>query len=215
MDQFAWTKSEALYYMGVLMSVGAVVACATFVGINPICKIWPERKVMLWGGFFLMVIGRALYIPWGDGPPIIYDDSFKTNLTAYSSLKANCDNATLTDFINTTMQLTDCATNYTELVGCPSSQLWCSYTPSMTISQFILGYALTVVGYPIGVTLIQTIFSKILGPRPQVRIVCNCASHPISWAHLKLINFTAGSEYKTSSMIISAIIDTTETIKET
>ena len=58
--------------------------------------------------------------------------------------------------------------NETEVVGCPSVQTWCYYIPAMTISQFLLGYALTAVGYPIGVTLIQTIFSKILGPRPQV-----------------------------------------------
>lgn len=38
MDQFAWTKAEALYYMGILMSVGAVVACITFVAIGPLCK---------------------------------------------------------------------------------------------------------------------------------------------------------------------------------
>jgi hypothetical protein len=38
MDQFAWTKAEALYYMGILMSVGAVVACVTFVVIGPLCK---------------------------------------------------------------------------------------------------------------------------------------------------------------------------------
>lgn len=38
MDQFAWTKSQALYYMGVVMSVGAVVACVTFAAIGPLCK---------------------------------------------------------------------------------------------------------------------------------------------------------------------------------
>lgn len=38
MDQFAWTKAEALYYMGILMSVGAVVACVTFAVIKPLCK---------------------------------------------------------------------------------------------------------------------------------------------------------------------------------
>ena len=59
--------------------------------------------------------------------------------------------------------------NETEAVGCPSVQTWCYYIPAMTITQFILGYAFTAVGYPIGVTLIQTIFSKVLGPRPQVR----------------------------------------------
>lgn len=30
-----------------------------------------ERKVMLWGGFLFMVIGRILCIPWGPGPPKI------------------------------------------------------------------------------------------------------------------------------------------------
>ena len=37
----------------------------------------------------------------------------------------------------------------------------------MTITQFLIGYTFTTIGYPIGVTLSQTIFSKILGPRPQ------------------------------------------------
>ncbi|KAJ9599283.1 hypothetical protein L9F63_010240, partial [Diploptera punctata] len=141
---FAWTKKQALYYMGILMSVGAVVACVTFVGIAPLSKRFQERKVLLWGGFFLMVIGRALYIPWGSEPPIIaeYQPENETSVQFGSE-------------------------NETEIVGCPSIQTWCYYIPAMTITQFLLGYALTAVGYPIGVTLIQTIFSKILGPRPQ------------------------------------------------
>lgn len=43
----------------------------------------------------------------------------------------------------------------------------CLTTPALTMTQFLLGYFLTCIGYPIGVTLISTIFSKILGPRPQ------------------------------------------------
>lgn len=57
--------------------------------------------------------------------------------------------------------------NGTEIVGCPITQEWCLYTPQITITQFLIGYAFTSIGYPIGVTLMQTIFSKILGPRPQ------------------------------------------------
>lgn len=37
----------------------------------------------------------------------------------------------------------------------------------MTVLQFVIGYGFTTIGYPVGVTLVQTIFSKILGPRPQ------------------------------------------------
>ncbi|XP_066999586.2 major facilitator superfamily domain-containing protein 8 [Anabrus simplex] len=147
MDQFAWSKTEALYYMGILMSVGAVVACVTFVAIGPLCKRFPERKVLLWGGFFFMVIGRALYIPWGSAPPKIaevnpVDEESVLNSSSLSG-------------------------NETEVLGCPSTQTWCKTTPAMTLTQFLLGYAFTAMGYPIGVTLIQTIFSKILGPRPQ------------------------------------------------
>lgn len=43
MDQFAWSKRQALEYMGVLMSVGAVVACLTFAAIGPLTKIFEER----------------------------------------------------------------------------------------------------------------------------------------------------------------------------
>ncbi len=56
-----------------------------------------------------------------------------------------------------------------EQVGCPAYQEWCATTPSMTVLQFILGFVVTAIGYPIGITLIQTLYSKILGPRPQVR----------------------------------------------
>lgn len=33
-----------------------------------------ESKVLMWGGFFFMVVGRALYIPWGNQPPIIAEE---------------------------------------------------------------------------------------------------------------------------------------------
>lgn len=147
MDQFAWDKEEALYYMGILMSVGAVVACATFVGIAPLCRLFPERFVLLWGGFLPMAIGRLLYIPWGDAPPKMAEPII-ANVTALLT------NGTTTGLVD-------------QVVGCPVTQEWCRTTPALTITQFILGYFMTCVGYPIGVTLIQTIFSKILGTRPQ------------------------------------------------
>lgn len=38
MDQFAWSKTATLYYMGLMMSVGGAIACVTFVMIGPLCK---------------------------------------------------------------------------------------------------------------------------------------------------------------------------------
>lgn len=141
MDQFAWTKEQALKYMGILMAVGAVVACASFVSIKPLCNKFAEQKVLIWGGFFFMVLGRFVYIPIGDGPPKVY-----------TPIVVLPDQIVPEEF---------------DQLGCPTTQEWCATTPALTISQFLFGYALTSIGYPIGVTLIQTIFSKILGPRPQ------------------------------------------------
>ncbi|XP_051175017.1 major facilitator superfamily domain-containing protein 8 isoform X2 [Leptopilina boulardi] len=141
MNQFAWSGKEAMYYVGIMMSVGALIACGVFAMIGPICKRFAERKVMMWGGFFCMFVGRLFMIPWGPDPPPIAEFGPFGNETTYI--------------------------NGTEKVGCPSIQEWCRYTPQMTITQFLIGYTFTTIGYPLGVTLTQTIFSKILGPRPQ------------------------------------------------
>ncbi|KAL7732400.1 hypothetical protein ACLKA6_004375 [Drosophila palustris] len=140
MDMFAWTNDEALYYMGIFMAIAAIISLVTFVLIEPMCKLFAERFVLIWGGFSLMVIGRLLYIPWGPDPPKL--------AMAY----------------NASANLSSSDPIY---LGCPPTQDWCPNLPALTLTQFIIGFALTSVGYPIGVTLIQTIFSKVLGPRPQ------------------------------------------------
>ncbi|XP_063709230.1 major facilitator superfamily domain-containing protein 8-like [Culicoides brevitarsis] len=136
MDQFALTKQESLKYISIIMAIGAVISCISFVTIGPLCKHFDERKIMIWGGFFLMVVGRFVFIPWGSSPPTLREIS--SNETEI------------------------------ELVGCPvETQTWCATTNALTVEQFIIGYVCTAIGYPIGATLIQTILSKILGPRPQ------------------------------------------------
>lgn len=147
MDQFAWTKKEALFNMGLVMAAGGLIACVTFFLIGPLCRRFDERKVLIYCGFLLMVVGRLVHIPWGDGPPKMALNA--TELADYLSANNLTD---VVDFDN---------------VGCTPNQSWCRTTRAMTLTQFILGYAVTSVGYPIGVTLIQTIFSKVLGPRPQ------------------------------------------------
>ncbi len=46
---------------------------------------------------------------------------------------------------------------------------WCEYTPGMNVYQIFGGIILGTIGYPFCVTITQSIFSKMLGPRPQVR----------------------------------------------
>uniref|UniRef100_A0A182JXE3 Major facilitator superfamily (MFS) profile domain-containing protein n=1 Tax=Anopheles christyi TaxID=43041 RepID=A0A182JXE3_9DIPT len=180
MDMFGWTKSEALYYMAWIMAVGAILASAMFLMIDPLCKRFPEQQVLIWGGFFLMVLGRAVYIPMSDTPPKLAlpeNESLSSmrmqdvSPYVYGSNFTNVwSNMTRLDFdYNGPYPTSDLVTadDGTDLLGCPPSQEWCKTTRGMTISQFLVGYAFTAIGYPIGVTLITTIFSKVLGPRPQ------------------------------------------------
>lgn len=139
MDQFALTKKKTLFYISILMSVGAVVSCISYVLLGPLCKRFDERKILIWGSFFLMVLGRLSYFPWSNELPQI----------KYMNVS---DGNNASD---------------TASVGCPSTQAWCFTTNRLTVAQFLLGYAFTAIAYPIGATLIQTIFSKVLGPRPQ------------------------------------------------
>uniref|UniRef100_A0A182FB33 Major facilitator superfamily (MFS) profile domain-containing protein n=1 Tax=Anopheles albimanus TaxID=7167 RepID=A0A182FB33_ANOAL len=183
MDMFAWTKAEALYYMAWIMAVGAVLASGVFLMIGPLCKRIPEQHVLLWGGFFLMVLGRAVYIPMSDQPPkLALAENVTTTLLADDPNWKGVYGSNFTDvrsdmirvdldykgpaFIEPVSNISDM--DYVkDLLGCPSTQEWCKTTQGMTIFQFLLGYAFTAIGYPIGVTLITTIFSKVLGPRPQ------------------------------------------------
>lgn len=56
-----------------------------------------------------------------------------------------------------------------EAVGCPEVYKWCAYTPIVSFPQFLLGTFLIVIGYPTCNVMSYTLYSKILGPKPQVR----------------------------------------------
>lgn len=146
MEQFAWTKTQALKNMAILMTFGGFIACVTFVGIGPLCKKFKENHVLIVGGFLLMVLGRIVHIPYGS-----------------ETAKIAVDREMMLP--NGTMTILD--EDDPQVLGCPQSQDWCRTTPVLGFPEFVLGYLLTSVGYPIGLTLIQTIFSKVLGPRPQ------------------------------------------------
>ncbi|XP_043262988.1 major facilitator superfamily domain-containing protein 8 isoform X1 [Colletes gigas] len=188
MEQFAWSKKEALYYMGLLMSIGGIVSSIVFCIISPLCKRFNERKVMMWGGFLFMLIGNIMFIPWGPDPPQI----------AYVDTSSNRTKDT----------------NATEMLGCPSTQEWCSYTPQLTVTQFFIGFGFITIGYPLGITLIQTIFCKVLGPRPQgvwmgFMTGAGCASRGLGPVFITMIYTRLGTYYTfgtTGSMLILCML---------
>lgn len=146
MEQFAWTKEQALQNMAILMTIGGAIACVTFFLISPLCKKFKESNVLIVGGFVVMIIGRLVHVPYGNELAKLAVDRQFTYPNGTEGMYLEND---------------------PKVLGCPISQEWCKTTPVMGIGAFVLGYLFTSVGYPIGLTLIQTIFSKVLGPRPQ------------------------------------------------
>lgn len=188
MEQFAMLKKDALRNISLLTAVGAVISCISFILLGPLSKRFDERKILIWGSFFLMVLGRIAYFPWSDElPQIKYNEtSYAFNGTKLGFNETLLDfngrtlffNGTAIDFDGNALAFNKSAIssyqhilglNITEIeeVGCPVQQDWCQTTHRLTMFQFLLGFALTAIAYPIGATLIQTILSKVLGPHQQ------------------------------------------------
>ena len=53
-----------------------------------------------------------------------------------------------------------------DLVGCPYD--WCYDIPKISVEQFMIGYVFALIGYPFCMALCGSLFSKVLGPIPQV-----------------------------------------------
>ena len=47
---------------------------------------------------------------------------------------------------------------------------WCDSMPALTVWQLFGGIIIGSIGYPYAVAITQSLFSKIIGPRPQVRV---------------------------------------------
>ena len=63
-------------------------------------------------------------------------------------------------------------------------QPWCLYVPAIELWQFLVGFALVSIGYPIGNVMSYSIFSKILGSAPQVSgSTCSTFTHTHARAH--------------------------------
>ena len=54
-----------------------------------------------------------------------------------------------------------------ECVGCHLE--WCTEQPALNLVQFIVGVVILTLGHPFRIALTQSIYSKMLGPIPQVR----------------------------------------------
>ncbi|XP_077984078.1 major facilitator superfamily domain-containing protein 8-like [Glandiceps talaboti] len=145
MDMYAWTRKQAVLYTGFILGSGSIIAMVMFMVLKPLSKRFDERNLLL-VGVFLMLIGFVLDIPmpWSsDYPP---RPIYNLNVT------------------NNSYELT---TSHSEAVGCAWNVGWCNYTHKIYLAQYLVGASFLAAGYPIATVMSMTIYSKILGPKPQ------------------------------------------------
>ena len=73
MDQWAWTRQEAVRYLGIQMACGALVGVTCFGLIGPLAKRFDDRKLLIFVGLIPLIIGKAIMIPMGSQYPKYID----------------------------------------------------------------------------------------------------------------------------------------------
>ena len=81
MDQWAWTRQEAVQYLGITMAIGGLIGAASFASIGPLARRYDERKLLVFCGLIPLIIGKLIYFPVGEKFPQMY-----RNITKESKL---------------------------------------------------------------------------------------------------------------------------------
>ncbi|XP_037832258.1 major facilitator superfamily domain-containing protein 8 isoform X2 [Kryptolebias marmoratus] len=149
MDMFAWTRKEAVLYNGIIMCAIGFESILVFLVVKLACRRYGDRPVLL-AGFAIIFCGFIILLPWGNHFPKIQWADLRNN-----SLVSRTSGAPLA------------ANGIVEPTGCPYEQTWCQYTPAIYLAQYISSDILIGVGYPACNVMSYTLYSKILGPKPQ------------------------------------------------
>uniref|UniRef100_A0A667YL26 Major facilitator superfamily domain containing 8 n=1 Tax=Myripristis murdjan TaxID=586833 RepID=A0A667YL26_9TELE len=149
MDMFAWTRKDAVFYNGVIISCIGFESILVFVAVKMASQRIGDRPVLL-GGLAIIFCGFFILLPWGNHYPKIQWADIKNN-----------------SMVSQTLATTVPSNSSFESTGCPLEQTWCQYTPAISLAQYITSDILIGVGYPACNVMSYTLYSKILGPKPQ------------------------------------------------
>ncbi|XP_051891806.1 major facilitator superfamily domain-containing protein 8 isoform X2 [Pristis pectinata] len=162
MDMYAWTGKQAVLYNGLLLVGVGVESIVVFMTTKILSKRFEDRLLLL-GGFVIILVGFFILLPWGNQYPQIQWTEIK-NGSNYSSAEIKYRGSSIV----TWNFLTQPSHNLNAVaVGCPVQQVWCQYIPIIHLAQYILSVILIGVGYPICNVISYTLYSKVLGPKPQ------------------------------------------------
>ncbi|XP_006015676.2 major facilitator superfamily domain-containing protein 8 [Alligator sinensis] len=122
---------------------------------------WPRKEAVFYNGIILGGVGIESIIVF----MVVKIISKKTDIKNNSIPRATFSEIFTPLWSTQTMQL---PFNHTEEpTGCPVVQSWCLYTPVIYLSQYIASDVLIGLGYPACHVMSYTLYSKILGPKPQ------------------------------------------------
>ncbi|XP_062349966.1 major facilitator superfamily domain-containing protein 8 isoform X7 [Cinclus cinclus] len=160
MDMYSWTRKEAVFYNGIILSVIGIESVIVFMVVKTLSKKTGERAI-LHAGLLTVLVGFFILLPWGKKLPNIQWQEIKNN-----SIPRTAPSEMLAPFWNLPeLQL---SSNHTgEPVGCPVTQSWCLNTPMIYLAQYISSDVLIGLGYPVCNVMSYTLYSKVLGPKPQ------------------------------------------------
>ncbi|KAL2079456.1 hypothetical protein ACEWY4_025200 [Coilia grayii] len=151
MDMFAWTRKQAVLYNGIILACIGFESILVFLAVKVISKRFGDRPVLM-GGLIVIFCGFFILLPWGNTYPKIQWADIHNNshppqqVIAAAMLASNSS---------------------VEPTGCPAEQAWCLYTPAIHLAQYLTSDFLIGVGYPACNVMSYTLYSKILGPKPQ------------------------------------------------
>ncbi|RMB99544.1 hypothetical protein DUI87_23797 [Hirundo rustica rustica] len=160
MDMYSWTRKEAVFYNGIILSTIGIESVIVFMMVKVLSKKTGERAI-LHAGLLIVLVGFFILLPWGKKLPNIQWQEIRNN-----SIPRTAPSEMLVPFWSLPdLQL---PSNHTvEPVGCPVTQSWCLNTPMIYLAQYISSDVLIGLGYPVCNVMSYTLYSKVLGPKPQ------------------------------------------------
>ncbi|PNJ83918.1 MFSD8 isoform 29 [Pongo abelii] len=156
MDMYAWTQEQAVLYNGIILAALGVEAVVIFLGVKLLSKKIGERAILL-GGLIVVWVGFFILLPWGNQLPKIQWEDLHNN---------SVPNTTFGEII-IGLWKSPMEDDNERPTGCSIEQAWCLYTPVIHLAQFLTSVVLMGLGYPACNLMSYTLYSKILGPKPQ------------------------------------------------
>ncbi|XP_076055651.1 major facilitator superfamily domain-containing protein 8-like isoform X2 [Oratosquilla oratoria] len=168
LDLYAWHTEFAVTVVGIGLSAAGVFCLFIFGILGVLAKYVDERKILIGMGLIPITLSMLMHFPMGSTYPkmsnctISYVESNDTHQASFINTTSGA-----LEIMSLAVHKVNDEVKVCDSLGCPPEQEWCTYTPIIEKSQMLAADIVALIGYPTSVTMVQTIFSKMLGPRPQ------------------------------------------------